>query len=256
MATPSDPLDAKLGLYIVAKDPERGILVKVAGEVKLNETTGQLVTTFLNNPQQPFSKFTLKFRPGSTAPLVSPPACGSYTVEAALTPWSSPEEAGMPAVPRIVDSSPFAITTGVHEGACPSGGVPPFKPQVTSGTENNDAGSYSPFYLRLVREDGEQEITKFTTVLPPGLTGNLSGIPFCSDAAVEAARHVTGVEENEHPSCPLASEVGHTIVGAGVGGVLAQASGKIIWRVHMVVLDFLLYRSRRRPWAHLTWAQW
>ena len=34
-------------------------------------------------------------------------------------------------------------------------------------------------------------------------------------------------EEIEHPSCPAASEIGHTIVGAGVGTVLAQTPGKI-----------------------------
>jgi hypothetical protein len=59
------------------------------------------------------------------------------------------------------------------------------------------------------------------------LTGNLTGIPFCSDAAIEAAKTVTGAEEEEHPSCPAASEIGHTIVEAGVGSVLAQNPGKV-----------------------------
>jgi hypothetical protein len=209
-----------LALYIVAKDPERGVLVKVAGKIELDPVTGQLVTTFQNTPQQPFSKFTLKFRPGATAPLVSPPACGEYTTQAALTPWSTPLE------PRLLTSS-FPIVAGVREGPCPSGGVPPFKPYVISGTNNNDAGSYSPFYLRIDREDGEQEITKFTSVLAPGLTGNLTGIPFCSEADIQAARQATGQQEIEHPSCPAASEIGHTIVSAGVGTVLAQTPGRI-----------------------------
>src|SRR3984957_717207 len=227
VAAPSDPINAKLGLYIIAKDAQRGILVKVAGEVHMNETTGQLVTTFLNNPQQPFSEFTLEFRSGPTAPLVSPPVCGEYSVRAELTPWSEPEAPGEVEVPRMLQSQPFKITSGVGGGACPSGGVPSFGPQVISGTENNDAGSYSSFYLRLIRKDGEQEITKFTTVLPPGLTGNLSGVPFCPDASIEAARHKTGIQELNSPSCPTSSEVGHTVVGAGVGEVLAQAPGKI-----------------------------
>ena len=221
IAKPFDnPFNSLLGLYIVAKDPARGIIIKVAGHIEPNPVTGQLVTTFLNNPQQPFSKFTLKFRPGATAPLVSPPACGTYTTQAALTPWSAPLE------PRLVSSS-FEVTQGVHEGPCPPGGVPPFHPQVISGTDNNDAGSYSPFYLRILREDGEQEITRFTTVLPPGLSGNLSGIPFCPDADIEAARVATGAQEIEDPSCPAASEIGHTIVSAGVGTVLAQTPGKV-----------------------------
>ncbi len=219
--TPEHPGGSLLALYVVAKDPERGILVKVAGKIEPNAVTGQLVTTFLDNPQQPFSRFTLKFRPGATAPLVSPPACGGYATRADLTPWSAPSE------PRLISSQPFQVTQGVHEGPCPSGGVPPFKPQVISGTQNNAGGSYSPFYLRILREDGEQELTKFTTVLPPGLTGNLTGIPFCPDARIEAARHASGRQELGEPSCPTASEIGHTIVSAGVGTVLAQTPGKV-----------------------------
>ncbi len=218
---PGHPGGSLLALYIVAKDPPRGIVIKVAGRVELNPVTGQLTTTFDNTPQQPFSRFTLKFRPGATAPLVSPPTCGTYAAQGELTPWSAPAE------PRLVSSTPFETTLGVHEGPCPSGGIPPFKPQIVSGTDNNDAGSYSPFYLRILREDGEQEITRFNTVLPPGLTGNLSGIPFCPETDIEAARVATGQQEIEDPSCPAASEIGHTIVSAGVGTVLAQTPGRI-----------------------------
>ena len=222
IATPyENPFGSLLALYVVAKDPLRGIIVKVAGKVDLNPVTGQLTTSFLDNPQQPFNRFTLKFRPGATAPLVSPPTCGTYDAQAALTPWSAPLE------PRMVSSTPFEVTEGVREGPCPAGGVPPFDPQIISGTDNNDAGSYSPFYLRILRQDGEQEITRFTTVLPPGLSGNLSGIPFCPEADIEAARAATGQQEIENPSCPAASEVGHTIVSAGVGSVLAQTPGRI-----------------------------
>ncbi len=214
------PGGSLLALYVVAKDPERGIIVKAAGKIEPNPVTGQLVTTFSNTPQQPFSRFTLKFRPGATAPLVTPPTCGAYTTQAALTPWSAPRE------PRLHASS-FQVTQGVHEGACPTGGVPRFKPQVIAGTQNNAGGSYSPFYLRIIREDGEQEITRFSTTLPPGLTGNLTGIPFCPDANIEASKSKTGAEEEANPSCPAASEIGHTIVEAGVGSVLAQTPGKV-----------------------------
>lgn len=215
-----NPFDSLLALYIVAKIPSRGIVVKVAGRIELNERTGQLVTTFDNNPQVPFSKFTLKFRQGATSPLASPSLCGNYNVIADLTPWSAPSE------PRSISES-FAIDRGVHGGACPTGGLPPFKPTVLAGSDNNAADAYSPFYLRISREDGEQEITKFSTTLPPGLTGNLSGVSLCSDQAVEAARHVTGLQEISEPSCPVTSEIGHTLVGAGVGSVLAWTPGKV-----------------------------
>jgi hypothetical protein len=216
-----NPFGSLLALYVVARIPDRGVIVKVAGKITPNPVTGQLVTTFENTPQLPFNRFTLSFRPGEAAPLVSPPVCGSFGGLAEFTSWSEPEEV-------LKDASPtFPITSGVGGGTCPSGGVPPFDPKIISGTVSNAAGTYSPFYLRIIREDGEQEITHFTTVLPPGLSGNLSGIPFCPEADIEAAKHVTGREELEHPSCPAASEIGHELIGAGVGPLLAETPGKI-----------------------------
>ena len=38
---------------------------------------------------------------------------------------------------------------------------------------------------------------------------------------------MSGRQEHGEPSCPAASEIGHTIVGAGVGSVLAQTPGKL-----------------------------
>jgi hypothetical protein len=57
-----------------------------------------------------------------------------------------------PTQPRLLASQPFALTQGAAGGPCPSGAVPPFQPQVISGT-NNAGGAYSPFYLRILRDD-------------------------------------------------------------------------------------------------------
>ena len=172
----------------------------------------------------PFSKFTLKFNQGATSPLSSPAACGTYTGEADLSPYSEPNN------PRHVINS-FEMTEGVHNGRCPSGGIPPFHPQLIAGSINNAAGHYSPFYVRLIREDGEQEITHFSIKLPPGVVGKLAGIPLCSEAAIAQAKareHEGGaVEEEADPSCPASSQVGHTYVEAGVGSTLARTPGKI-----------------------------
>ncbi len=209
-----------VALYIVAKNPETGILIKVAGKVVPNPITGQLTTIFENIPQLPFNHFNFHFREGAQAPLISPPTCGTYTTQAQLTPWSAP-------MTSATESSSFTITKGAGGGACPTGGIPPFKPGIVSGVINNNAGSFSPFYLHLTRTDGEQEISGFSTNLPSGLTGNLSGIPFCPEADIEAARHKTGTQEEANPSCPAASQIGHTLVGTGVGSVLAYVPGKI-----------------------------
>jgi hypothetical protein len=221
IATPFDnPFDSLLGVYIVVKDPARGIIIKLQGRIEPNPVTGQLVTIFDENPQVPFSKFTLKLNQDQTSPLVSPPACGTYTAQAAFTPWSDP------LVPRIVENS-LEIEQGIGGGPCPPGGIPPFKPGIEAGTLNNSAGAYSPMEIHITRNDGEQEITRFTSILPAGLTAKLTGVPFCPDADIEAAKHVTGAQEEAEPSCPKDTEIGHTLVGAGVGSVLAYAPGKV-----------------------------
>ncbi len=215
-----NPFDSLLGLYVTVKSAARGIIVKLAGHIEPDPVTGRLVTTFDGNPQVPFSRFTLKLRQGATSPLVSPPTCGTYTAQAQLTPWSAP------LTPMPLANS-FQIENGIGGGPCPAGGVPPFHPGIVAGTLNNSAGAYSPMDIRITRNDGEQELTRFSSILPPGLTANLSGIPFCPDASIEAAKHVSGAQEETEPSCPAASEIGHTLVGAGVGSVLAYTPGKI-----------------------------
>lgn len=215
-----NPFHTLLAFYIVARNAQLGLVIKQAVDVHLDPVTGQITATVEDIPQLPFTVFHLHFTQGATSPLVSPPSCGQYTLEANLYPWSNPQA-------PLRDTSTFVVSGGPHGEACPSAGTPPFSPEVVSGTEDNAAGSFSPFYLRIGRHDSEQEITKFSTTLPPGLTGDLTGIPFCPDADVEAARTVSGAKEIEHPSCPAASEIGHTVVEAGVGAVLAQTPGKI-----------------------------
>jgi len=221
IAKPFDnPFNSLLALYIVFKNEERGILIKQAGKVETDGSTGQITTTFNEIPQLPFSSFQFHFREGARAPLVTPQACGTYTTNAIFTPWSDPSH-------TIASQSSFQIVKGVGGGPCPSGGTPPFHPGLIAGSINPAAGHYSPFYVRLSRGDAEQEITHFSVKLPPGIIGKLAGVPFCPDAAIEAAKSKTGTEELEAPSCPAASEVGHTLAGGGVGSVLAYAPGKV-----------------------------
>jgi hypothetical protein len=225
LASPHDnPFNSLLALYMVARAPGRGVLVKQAGEVKPDPQTGQLVTTFKGLPPVPYSSFKLHFREGGRAPLVTPPTCGSFQTVSNLTPFSTPGQ------PKQVVSS-FQIERGADGGACPAGGSPPFHPGLDAGTVNNAAGHYSAFNLRLTRTDAEQEFTHFSIKLPPGLVGKLAGIPFCPDAAIAGAHSREheggGAEELAQPSCPAASHIGRTLVGAGVGGVLTYVPGEV-----------------------------
>jgi len=217
-----NPFGSLLAIYMVLKIPERGVVVKLAGRVQADPRTGQLKTTFDEIPQLPVSEFHLHFREGARAPLVTPAACGSYASTAVFTSWGAK---------TVVEHPSFEITSGVGGGPCPGGGLPPFHPTLLAGSINNAAGHFSPFNVRLIREDGEQEITHFSIKLPPGVVGKLAGIPFCSDAQIAAAKARTGphggAEELESPSCPAASEVGRSLAGAGVGSVLSYAPGKV-----------------------------
>ena len=215
-----NPFNSDLALYLAVEG--QGVLVKLAGEVAPDPKTGQVVTRFLNNPQQPFERFSFKFKGGQRGPLATPPVCGTHSVKAELTPWARP---GQP----VTVSDSFKITKGPNGGPCPTGQTPPFKPGILAGTRNNAAGSYSPFDLRLTSNVGEQEFTNFSIKLPPGLSGKLAGIPFCPDAAIAAAADPgrTGRTELAAPSCPAASEVGNTLVGAGVGSLQTYVPGKL-----------------------------
>ncbi|HEU5062849.1 MAG TPA: hypothetical protein VFT79_06820 [Solirubrobacterales bacterium] len=231
IASPYDnPFDSLLALYMVVKIPERGILIKQAGKVELDPKTGQLVSTFDDLPQVPFETFSLNFFGGDRAPLVMPPKCGTYDIVAKFTPWhASNPDSPLPSE-VITKTSSFTVDRGTNGGPCPSG-TPPFKPGFTAGTTNNAAGSYSPFTARLTRNDGEQEFSRFSLKLPKGVIGKLAGLQFCSEAGIAAARARTGPnggqEEQQSPSCPAASEIGRTLVGAGVGSALSYAPGKI-----------------------------
>jgi hypothetical protein len=102
-----------VAIYVVLKNPETGVLIRLAGKVTPNPTTGQLTTSFENNPQLPFTHFNFHFREGQQAPLVSPSLCGSYSTQSQLTSWSEPMSA-------LTDSSSFTIDQGFDGGACPS----------------------------------------------------------------------------------------------------------------------------------------
>jgi hypothetical protein len=215
-----NPFDSLIAFYIVLANPDNGVLVKVPAKVEPDPRTGQLVTTADDIPQLPFSHFTFHFREGQRAPLISPPACGTYTTRAALTPWARPTQ-------PIETTAFFRVERGIGGGLCPPGGIPPFHPGFEAGSLNNSAKAFSPFYMRLTRADGEQDMTRFSSVLPPGVLGKLAGVSKCPDSAIAAAKAKTGRQELASPSCPANSKIGRTLAGAGVGGALTYVPGSI-----------------------------
>ncbi|MGN6815146.1 MAG: hypothetical protein ACTHK3_03560 [Solirubrobacterales bacterium] len=217
LAKPFDnPLGSLLAIYLAVEDPRSGIVAKLAGKVEADPLTGQLTTVFEENPELPLSDIHLSLFNGARAPLITPIACGAHTTTTTLTPWSTPE--GADAHPT--DS--FQVTGEPGGGACPSSEAGAANaPSLDAGTLNPQAGAYSPFVLKLHREDGSQRLTGIDTTLPPGLSGKLAGIAECSEAQIAQAKSREapnlGQAEKESPSCPLASEVGVVKVAAGAG---------------------------------------
>lgn len=212
-----NPFGSLLAIYLAVEDPQTGIVSKLAGQVQPDPKTGQLTTVFQESPELPLEDISLKIFGGNRASLQTPMLCGAFSTTSRLTPWSTPE--GADASP----SGPLFITEGAAgTSACPTKeSAAPNGPAFTAGTVTPQAGAYSPFVLKVTREDGSQRIGKIETTLPPGVSGKLAGIPYCSEAQIATAKAREtaneGAAEIANPSCPLASEVGTVTVGAGAG---------------------------------------
>jgi hypothetical protein len=199
----ANPFGSLVAMYIVAQDPVSGTLIKVAGEVKLDPVTGQVVSTFDNTPQLPFEELNLHFFGGSRAPLGTPALCGAYTTTTSIEPWSANE----PASP----SSTFDITSG--SGGSPCESPLGFSPSLTAGTTSIQAGGFTPFTMTVSREDGQQNIQQIQLHMPPGLSGLLTGVELCGEAQADAG------------TCGVNSLIGETTVSVGLGDTPYSVTG-------------------------------
>jgi hypothetical protein len=212
-----NPFDSLLAVYLIARSPESGLLVRVPGKVDLDPASGRLTATFVDLPQIPYSHLNVQFRSGQRSPLANSLTCGDYVSNVDLFPALEPDH------PNHWGSH-FNLDSGPGGGPCPPAAAP-FAPGALAGTLNRSAGAHSPYYLHLTRADTEQEITNYSAQLPPGLLGRLAGVPFCPEAAIAAAKANSGFAEIASPSCPAPSRIGSTYSGFGLGSVLAYAPG-------------------------------
>ena len=225
LAAPHDnPFGSLLALYIVAKASQRGVLIKQAGEVHADPTTGQLTTTFDGLPPLPYSSFEFDLRGGPRAPLITPQTCGTFTTHARLYPFSDPNVS-------TERSANFTILSGANGGSCASDeGQLPNGPSLQAGTVTPLAGAFSPVVFKISREDGSQHFGSITASLPEGLLGKLADVPYCSEAQIAAARARSGegegATEQSSPSCPDSSQVGVVNITAGAGTQPIPVQGK------------------------------
>jgi hypothetical protein len=202
-ALPENPFSSLVAMYLVAYDEESGTLVKLPGSVSLNQSTGQITSTFADNPQLPFEDAKLEFFGGERAPLATPQHCGAYTSEALFEPWSA--EPADEAALRLHESSTFDITSGPGGTACPGSSLP-FSPSLVSDSTNIDAGAFSNLSTTLSRSSSDQPLQSVTLHYPAGLSGLLSGVALCGEGEANAG------------TCGPGSQIGETVVSVGVGG--------------------------------------
>lgn len=186
-----DPTSGEMfRIAIEVRSDERGIAIKLPGQVRVDSRTGRLVTTFDNNPQLPFDEMRLRFKGGTRAPLATPSSCGEHRVDSELTSWSG----------QTVDlTDSFTID-------CP--GQAGFAPVFEAGAVVPTGGSFSPFTARIARNDRQQFLSGVQVDMPKGLIAKLKGVELCPD--VVAGDGTSG-------TCPAGSRIGTATVGAGSG---------------------------------------
>jgi hypothetical protein len=218
----ANPFGSLLAIYITAYDSATGVVLKLGGDVELDPKTGRLTTVFTNNPQLPFEDLDVSLLQGPRAPLRTPVACGSYVAEADFSPWSAPASG-----PDARPSSSFAISHG-PAGPCPTRKL---EPKLSAGVTTPIAGTYSPFALRLSRNDGSGEFAAVNVETPRGITAKLKGVAYCPESDIKKALDLDkpgdGAVELGSPSCPAASQVGTSIAGAGAGPYPLYTSGSV-----------------------------
>ena len=176
-------------VYVAAESERYGVLVRLRGETTPNETTGQLTTTFNENPEQPFNSLIVHFNKGPLAPLANPLKCEASAATALFTPFTNTAAKAPTAV--------FEVT------GC--AGTPPFSPTQSTSSEPAQGGANTTFTLSLVRPQGNQYLAAIRNVLPPGLVGAIPTVTLCGESQANAG------------TCTSGSQIGTAVVAAGSG---------------------------------------
>jgi hypothetical protein len=198
--------------------------VKLAGTVTPDPQTGQLTVTFSDLPQFNFQNFNLHIFGAERGLLTTPTHCGTYPVLAEFTPWAYPE------VPKQNSTQFFTIDSGPNGQPCPQA-ARPFGPSFTGGVSDNTGGAHTTFAVDISRPDGNQALMGVNVTTPRGFSATLKGIPYCPESAIAQLEGsiYTGLAELAVPSCPVASQVGTVVAGAGAGSKPLHVGGKVYW---------------------------
>jgi len=191
-------------VYLDAESARYGVAVALQGQATPNASTGRLETSFLGNPQLPFSSLAVHLNGGPRAPLANPLSCATERAEASLVPYTG--------LGPAFSSSPFA-PEGAGGGGCPS--PLPFSLGQSTSASSPQAGAYTDYTFNLTRSDGQQYLSKISATLPAGLVGAIPSVSLCGEPAAAAG------------NCGSGSLLGSASVTVGAGTQPVGFSGPV-----------------------------
>jgi hypothetical protein len=205
----TNPFASPLVLYLIAEDPQSGVRVKLAGEVAIDQATGQLTSRFKNTPPVPFETLDLHLTNGPRATQSTPAYCNrAYATTATFAP--STGEASKQS------SSSFALTPNADGQPCPSPGQQlPFAPSIETTSSNAQAGAFTAFSLTVRKPDGDQPLKTVGVTMPPGLAAILASVTPCPEPQAASDQ------------CGAASLIGHSTASSGLGSDPVTLGGEV-----------------------------
>lgn len=207
-------------IFINAASPRFGVDVRLVGHVTPDPRTGQLTAVIDDNPQAPFSDFTIHIDGGAGGVLTSPPVCGPHLTHTQLAPWTG-NAAATPGDSFMLQASP-----GGQPCAKTLAGRP-FAPTLRARPDQHQAGAYSPFRFHFDRPDGAQELRRVELQLPPGMVARLRGVAYCPETSIAAAARRSGASVKATAACPQKSSLGYLDIDAGSGSKPLGVHGKV-----------------------------
>ncbi len=173
--------------------------VKLRGKMAVDEN-GRITSTLDNLPQVLFREFSLTFKGGDHAAMITPRECGTTTGSIEATPAST----GQPIVKEI----PLTIDEDCIDPSV-------FTPSMSISTSNPQAGGRTVLKVKTSRPDRTARISKMVANLPQGILSDLKLATECSNDQAAAA------------ACPESSRVGTVTAESGVGPAPQTVTGDV-----------------------------
>ena len=217
----NNPFNSLIALYIAAKLPN-GQEVKLAGRADADPQHGSADDDLQAEPPAALR------RPARQPLRRSDGLLADADLLRHLHHQCRPGPLGQPRPATAERSSSFQITQGAGGGACVSSdNQAPNTPSFTAGTVDPTAGAFTPFVLKLARQDGTQPIKGLELDPAPGPDRQARRHPVLPRGSTWLLRPPRAAK----PSRPLplvlaASQVGEVNVGAGAGPAPLNVGGK------------------------------